>query len=338
MKRIFISLILALIMLVTVAFPVFAVNTTPTLLSLDGAWAYQDCYEDADMTFLFYYNAYYNSATPYPDAIAAETLIVRLMHGVTEIYRGFPYPYYQNGYQGGVVAMYFTAAEVAAIDAILGHAMWNSDVNATIEPNPLVTWNPSTPPPSPQSITWDTVSTTKKQSQSALGIQVLGLAVLLKQYWGINLVEVKDGVNYVLTTSSISGSGQDYFLNVLPNLKNLAPQILSAQVTPAIYKTIIPPLPYAPDEMPADATVAAGLFGMSKGTLTSLLAMVALLIFSLFISSKAPYLTRYILYIDGVIAVFYTRLGALVPIWATVIGVLSLLLIGYMVFYERSSA
>jgi hypothetical protein len=327
MKRIFISLLLALIMLVSIAFPVFAAVDHPDSLTLIGCWAFQNLAETGDMIFLYYYDAYYLAGVPVE--IASDTLIIRLMDGITEIDHALPYPYYSNGYQEGASAIYFTAAQVTAL------GLHNHPYTATIEPNPLTVWVAPAPVASPCAIEWDT-ATTSTQAKTNFGNTVLAVALLLKTNWGVNMVDTQGGLNYFLTTGALSG--QEYFEAIIPNLRSLCPQILKIQVSQPIYKTDLPTFTYAPDELPVDITATATIFGMSKGVMTSLIAMVALVAFSFFLISRAPFMARHILFIDGIIALFYTRIGALVPVWATIIGAASLLIIGYMIFYERSSA
>jgi hypothetical protein len=203
------------------------------------------------------------------------------------------------------------------------------------DPNPLTVWDGATPTFDSDSIVWDT-STTSKAAQVALGNRIIALALLLKTYWAVNLVEVKDGVDYYLTTGS--ASGQDYFQAISGGkMRLLAPQIFTAQITQPQYKTTKPALTYAPDDLPVDTTVSATIFGMTKGLFNTLITMLGIVAFSFWLVAKQPNLTRHILYIDGIMVLFFTRIGGIVPIWATIIGVGSLLIIGYMIFYEKSS-
>ena len=316
--------------------PAYAVTnpSPPDSTALVGVWAYKNVVETGDMVFLSYYNIYYSSTTP--SQTSYETFIIRFMDGGTEITHAMPYPYFSLGYQQGVAIFYLDAATV--IDGI---TRWNpaSPYTFTLIPNPFVTWVGSTPALASSSVTWDNY-TSMAASKIALGNRILASGLLLKSAWGVNMVEVKDGLNYYLTapSSTSSGSGQEYFQMIFPQLKSACPQILEAQSTTAQYKTTAAVLTYAPDELPVDPTAGAAIFGMSKGVFSSLLAIVGVLMFTMYLISKRPEMARFVLFLDGVMVIFFTRTGNIVPIWATVIGTISLFIIGYMFFYERANA
>jgi len=330
-KRLAGAISIALILCVSIVTPVAASVAAPDSLTLIGCYAYRNNIETGDMTFLFYYNCYY--ATTYPTEVSTDTLLCRLMDtdGTTELGNIAPFPYYSNGYQRGVALIYFTAAQVTAKGMV-----WSEAFTSKIVGNPLIDWS-AAPADATCAITWDT-ATTQDGAQENLGNRIISLALQLKAYWGINLVEATDGLHYALTVSSTSGSGVDYFLDVASNMGSLAPDIFPTQVEQPIYKTTTPPLTYAPDELPVDSAPAALLWGMSKGTMNSLLAMIGVLLFSFFLVSQSPQLSRYIFLFDGVIIIFLTRIGAVVPVWATLVATVCLLIIGYMIFYEKSSA
>jgi hypothetical protein len=329
MKRIIAVILLVVLQVIAFSVPVSATVAAPDGLYLLNTYAFRNNYESGDMTFVFYYNAYY--ADTYPTEVSTDTLILRLMNGTTELGTVAPYPYYSNGYQRGVGIIYFSAAEVTAKSMV-----WESAYTPKIVPNPLVSWD-STPSAGTSAIDWDD-ATTMSDAQANLGDLIISLALQLKTYWGINLVEAADGLNYKLTVSSTTGSGVDYFLDVYPNLALIAPDIFPTKVEQPIYKTTTPVTTYAPDELPVDVTDTATLFHMSKGTLTTMVAMVAIILFSFYIVSKNPMLTRYIFLIDGVLIVFFTRLGAIIPVWATLVATVALFVIAYVVFYEKSNA
>ena len=311
--------------------PVVAAVAAPASLTLLGCYAYRNNIESGDMTFVYYYNCYYSST--YPTEVSLDTLICRLMDtdGTTELGNIAPFPYYSNGYQRGVAIIYFTAAQVTTKAMV-----WNEAFTPKIVGNPLTDWD-SAPADATCAITWDT-ATTQDEAQANLGDRIISLALQLKAYWGINLVEASDGLHYALTVSSTTGSGVDYFLDVASNMASLAPDIFPTQVEQPIYKTTTPVTTYAPDELPIDVTPAATIWGMTKGTLQTVMSMIGILIFSFFIVAKAPHLSRFIFLFDGVIVVFFTRIGAIVPVWATLVATVCLLVIGYMIFYEKSNA
>jgi hypothetical protein len=328
--------ILSAILALSIVFPIAASVTAPDSLTLMGTWAFRNNIETGDMTFVFYYNAYYADIDGYPTEVSTDTLLLRLMYGTTEIGSTAPYPYYSNGYQRGVAIIYFSAVQVTAIETSIGYTLWNLAITPKIVPNPLVAWD-STPAESSTTIVWDT-AVAQSDAQESLGDRIISLALQLKAYWGINLVEASDGLNYALTVSSAAGSGVDYFLDVAPNMGALAPDIFPTQIEQPIFKTTDPVLTYLPDDLPVDSTPSANLFGMTKGTLNSLLSMIGILIFSFVIIAKSPNLSRFILLFDGVIVIFFTRIGAIIPVWATLTATVALLVIGYMIFYEKSTA
>lgn len=328
MKRKIAAVLLSLLATLLFSVPVSATVAAPDGLYLINTYAFRNCAESGDMAFVFYYNAYY--ADTYPTEVTTDTLILRLMNGAAELGSVAPYPYYSNGYQRGVGIIYFSASDVTDKSMV-----WGSAYTPKIAPNPLADWA-STPSAGISSIVWDT-ATTMSEAQGNLGDRIIALALELKAYWGINLVEATDGLNYRLTASSTTGSGVDYFLDVLPTLASLAPDIFPTKVEQPIYKTTTPATVYAPDEMPVDVTGTATIFHMSKGTLTTMMAMIAIVLFSFYIVSKNPPLTRFVFLFDGVLVIFFTRLGAIVPVWATLVASVALFIIAYVVFYEKST-
>ncbi len=323
-KKIALAIILALSLTLIVSTPAYAL-TAPDSISIDGVWAFRNLAETGDMAFLVAYDAYYaDPATDLPTQLASNTMHIRLMDGATELGNVSPYPYYSNGYQKGIACLYFTAAQVTAKTMA-----WSGAYAVEFSGDLLLAWVAAAPTTSAGITEWNSDADQKK----AFGNRIITQGLILDSAWGVNLIEMVS-LRYFLTRDY----GQDYFSNAITNLQVLAPQIFQAQSTQPIYKTSLPPLTYAPDELPVDPTPSAVVFGMSKGTLTTLCAFLAVGIFIMYLTAKSPGMGRYGILIAGVLIIFYTRIGAVVPIWATGIGVLALFVIGYLLFYEKSPA
>lgn len=239
-KKVIIGCLIAVVALIFYVVPVSATVTTPDSTTLDGVFAYRNIAETGDMGFLIEYHLIYTAgdypggSAPVPADLASTNIIIKIMDGSTDLGNATaPYPYYANGYQGGVAWIYYTAAEVTAAGIT-----WEGDYTVYLVGNPLVTWSAGAPSVDMAVSSWDG-SATSAATKLSLGNKVLSLGLALTIEWGISLVEPQGG-NYYLTTTY----GEAYFPYAIQNLRTFAPQIFLAQQEAPIYKTEDPQSAY----------------------------------------------------------------------------------------------
>ena len=113
--RIAVSSFLAMMLLLVMAVPVFAIDD-PDALTIHTVFAYRHCLEEDDMLLLIDETIDY-SITGEPTETATDAYLVRLINATTsaELASVAPYSYHNSGYDRGLVAIYFSAADLPAL-------------------------------------------------------------------------------------------------------------------------------------------------------------------------------------------------------------------------------
>lgn len=198
--------------------PVFAIDS-PTTFTINSVTAYYDLIETDDQLYLVDYTIDYDpDGNPLtddnPDENITEAYLVRLMDGVDELGSQAPYAYYDEGYDRGVVAIYFSASEAP---------VWAGSYTLRLEGNPMLTWAAARPLTSTTTIIWST------GSSEALASKILWMADTLEVTWSVDLIE-NTGQGSRLTTY-----GESYFSSAIPYLTLMCPNILSGSSTSPTY-------------------------------------------------------------------------------------------------------
>ena len=308
--------------------PVLAI-ADPDSMSVDEIYVYRNCRQVGDQMYLVTYNITY--ASP-PSESVTEAFLCRLLDGTTELGSVAPFTYHNNGYDTGVVAIYFSAENAPE---------WAESYTIELTGNPSLDW--SGDPPT------DTDSTFNLWQDNGLEVthvvlssRILDLATELEADWDVDMVQQNTETGeYTLTTH-----GEAYFWGVVPYLSEVAPFIFEDIVPP----TVVEPEIEDPDTSAAyadsletaisgtlfDMTPLADEFGVGRGQLTAILyygmVLFALILLSMKLKSQKPLM---ILSIPMVI------LGAFVgvPLVVTILaGFAAIGFIGYSLFYKPSTA
>ena len=109
-KKLLISLALALVVILAIASPALAIPEPDSSPQIDDIWCYQNILETGDMIIIMVED------TPYaetPDMLYNEAFIWRLFEadGTTEIDQAVGYPYNDDGYNYNVISWYFSASD-----------------------------------------------------------------------------------------------------------------------------------------------------------------------------------------------------------------------------------
>lgn len=234
--------VIVLILLGVFTTPVLAAVALPDSLEIQMVQAYQNTREDGDQLYLI---TYYIDYAELPDEDASELFIFRLLDGDdNEIASAKPFPFYNYGYDLGVVAFYLEPDEAPA---------WQSDSSVQIVGNPLIDWSGGDPPvTTTDSMTWNTGTT--KEIQELVSAKIIYLATQLEQAWSVEMTAVSGGVTI------LSDTGSSYFLRVVPHLTGVAPYVLGQYIF----------TPEFPEEKPSGDTYANTLVEALDGTIFDL--------------------------------------------------------------------
>lgn len=114
-----------------VVLPAFAqVHEPDVSFSINQVEAYRNCLELNDQLYLITIEPDYTTNPTYGSGID-DTFIIRLMSGAVELAATTAYPYFDDGYDLGVVAIYFDATSAPA---------WNGAYTVELKGNPTLYW------------------------------------------------------------------------------------------------------------------------------------------------------------------------------------------------------
>ncbi len=320
--RHFLPLLIAVITLLSLATPVFAIDESDDI-SVNAVWVYRNCQETGDHLYIVDYTVEYAAN---PDENITEAYLVRLLSGATELAAVAPYAYYNDGYDRGVAAIYFTAADAPA---------WNGAYTMELTGNPTLTWVPSNPSSSVAAFDlWqdNPIATT----QDLVASRILWLADWLELTWSVDMIET------TASGSVLTEYGESYFVNVIPNIRTVAPSAFSGRVVqPEIERDEFTE-DYSDSLVtdiigtPFDLTDLGTAFGLSREVVTAILYYGVVGIFVVLavrkIGSYKPVMMFGIPVVIG---------GAFlgVPLVITILfGFASLGMIGFALFYKPSNA
>ena len=316
-----------LVLAITILFnivPVWAIVGQPDTISINGVWVYRNCRETGDQIYLVDYTVDY-TINPV-DSITTNYFLRLLDSSGNELGVTSPYAYYDAGYDRGVVALYFSASDAPA---------WEGDYVIQIVGNPTITWDGDVPDAQASSFNlWQDYPTSA--AQIALASRILYLADILEQTWAVDMIQSTP------LGSSLTTYGEDYFVNVIPNLSLMAPAVFSGQmIAPDVSRDEFEQ-EYAEDlaseiiGTPLDISELATTFGMSREALTTILyySAVAILV-GLTVHYLQSYKPALMIAIPAVIGGAFVGVPLVVTI---VIGFVALVMIAYALFYRPSTA
>jgi len=353
--------LLAVLMIVGVfsliiASPCFAISSTPSYITVNTVYVYENCLTTGDALITADYSLFYTvqQTTPISSAYTA-----RFVSSTGVDYQDvLPFAYFDDGYSNpagsttasaGMFSFYFTAAQVTSYFTSLSTFLSNITSGTyyiILNGNPTAGWiGGNTIPSSNQKPSNSFVPVTS--SSTAVTSVAMGQNLLLE---GNTLSTVWDNVNFALTETSATGSGyylttqgQTYFSNVIYGLSTMVPQIESAPPNGNLgvltTTPVVSPLygQIGQDMIGSSIDITAAAAAFKIGTMwLGILLTVGFTIFMLVLACRhANSYKPFILFSVPLVYVF-TRIGWFPMLLAIgMYGVVSIFLIFYTVFWEK---
>jgi len=222
-KRLLILLVVV-ILAVMPAMPVLAIADPDSPPTVSAVYVYEDLLEDGDTGVLVDYYLDYAST---PNETATDTYLCSFIDtdGSTQLATVSPYTFMNNGYEHGMIWIYFDAAETASygLDSA-NQALYK----VWLMGNPTAGWA-GDPPKTEASIDyWQTTG----DSATLVALRVLYYADVLELEWALDLIEETS------LGSRLTSAGESYFTNVIQNLRTIAPACFSAGTLEPIYEDL----------------------------------------------------------------------------------------------------
>jgi len=210
------ALCLTLLLLQAIALPgiAFAALVNPDTLELKSVQAFRHLIEPNDFLLLVHYNIYYSANQP--DDLASTTFMVRLLDGNTTLGSTTPYPFYNDGYDEGCSALYWSAGSAP---------LWGGNYTARIDGNPTMFSAPSMTQ-SPLTSGDYTTETTQDAIRDDLKSYLLAVANDLEVDWGMT-----GQLHFYSSAGTVfSPAGEAYFASAIRGLRNMCPSLFSLQL------------------------------------------------------------------------------------------------------------
>lgn len=215
--------IIILVATIVYASTAWAQVADPDTISIDRVEAYESVIENTDQLYVISYTLDY-TVNP-SDGIDDNYLFRLLASSGSEIMSAVAYPYYESGYDEGVVGIYFSATDVSALSLSFGDT---TGYTIQLVGNPLVTWASGTPPETNKA-TFD-LWYDDPGASSRLALRMRVIANSLENTWsGVDLIEGAAGER------TLTADGEEYFTNSIPNLKMACPDIFGARQVDAVW-------------------------------------------------------------------------------------------------------
>jgi hypothetical protein len=323
-KSIILTISIAVVLILAVAVPAFAIDN-PTVLYINSVFAYQHTEELNDMAFLVGINTLY---TVYPDETATESLLVIVVDGDgNQIASAAPYTYVDSGYGYNYVWIRIDADD---------SPQWNGSYTVWLVGNPTLDWSGAVPKVTASVSSWMSSNSTS-ETAAYVASRILYVADQLELIWELNLIEEVATGGSALTTT-----GASYFQNVIPNLRTIAPGAFSSGTIDPVYDVIDYERDVAEDLLdstsgtPLDMSDLATALGISEVAVkTALWFLVSIVIVGACVKFGMGRLT--IIMFD-ICLIGGTVLGMLDMVVIVTMGVICALLTPFILFYNKSSA
>lgn len=330
-KRIIVAALLALLSLVFYSTPALAIDvpaTSPYIVSVNVYGSYVET--DDQLWVVQYAWPWGTYPTDYPAETATQAAVVRIIDSGVEIGRSTPKAYYRNGWDDGIVAIYFSSADAPT---------WNGGTfDVTLEGNPLLTWSGGSRPVAHYTaVTWATDHSSTSITSAEVYMKVVSLGNFLSQQWGATLLASVGG------SSFLASAGDAYFSNVIPYLSTAVPDLYSISILqPGIFDDS---QTGTSGESAIQSGIAGTVFdfgagnilGMPASTVEAGIIVALILVGALYICHQVNNFSPAMILI-GTALILFASMGAL-PLRAGIAcGLFGGLLFVFGVFYEPASA
>ena len=243
------GVLLALLVVAVIPSPTLAIDD-PDDLQVMASYVYEDCLEEGDTGVLIYYLIDYTTL-PTPTATEAYLFIFIDTDGATQLKAVSPYTFVDSGYGYGLAWIYFTPTETttAGLDSDdVGLYSIRLSGNPTVEGG---NWTGDPPSTSSGIDYWQTAGDTSV----LVALRVLYYADQLELLWSLDMVEATTEGN------KLASLGEEYFTNVIPGLRTIAPSAFAY----ASYEPLYPDVDY---EQAFGATVTSGTGNVTGSPVT----------------------------------------------------------------------
>lgn len=207
-------IVLAVLVALIPASVVLAAISSPDTIQINQVNVYRNCIETNDQLYLIVYTLEYTTA---PSDDISDTFLCRLLDtdGVTQLRAVAPYPYNNDGYDYGVISIYFDSTDAPT---------WNQAYTVELTGNPSLDWggDPSSTKTTSFASWYDDTTITSTQIQLAARLRYL--ANKIGNDWGLDLIDT--------STGKLEDAGESYFGNVIENLRLMCPDLYSEVVSP----------------------------------------------------------------------------------------------------------
>ncbi len=218
-----IFVLVAVVFILIPTYPVLAIDDPNTPPQVTAVYIFEDLLEDGDLGVLIDYYLDYDPAPGIPTEPVTESYLAAFIDidGTTQLGTVAPYTfqaigYTNNGYQRGVVWIYFTAVDVTAatIDRanIALHRVW-------LMGNPTIASGWAGVPP--KTIAGIDFWQDGGDTATLFALRILQLASELEVAWTLDLVET------TTLGSRLTPLGEAYFPNVINGLRTMAPNVFA---------------------------------------------------------------------------------------------------------------
>ncbi len=273
-RKVISAVLLAIIALAIMPKPVFAAPIdTPDTMVLHQIEAYRNTLELNDQLYLFTYTIEYAML---PIDNASINFVARLMDGIVQLGTTTPYPFFTDGYAYGVMSLYFSAADAPA---------WAGGYTVRLEGNPTLVWSAGVPP-STQTAVWSLEfdDGTLAGTETQLTNRMRALAIITENDWGIDLIQTTP------RGRKLAPSGEDYFTNVVLDLRSMCPNLFTSFMSLPTFETRDYTQSYEATLSTTlvgtifDMTPLADNFGMSRMWFSSIVWIVFSIVVAVFVT------------------------------------------------------
>ena len=211
-KAYLLSLLAVLLALASILVPVPVLAIAdPDDIQIFSVYVYEDCLETGDVGVMVHYLIDY-AALPTETATEAYMAIFLDTDGATHLAAVAPYTYVDSGYGQGVIWIYFSASDVVT------HGLDRTNLSlyrVRLSGNPTVPSGWAGDPPAISTVIdyWQETGDTAV----LVALRVLAMADHLELIWLLDLVESTPLGNKLTTL------GEEYFTNVITDLRTIAP-------------------------------------------------------------------------------------------------------------------
>lgn len=195
--------------------PALAIAGPDNPPQVSDVYVYEDLLEDGDAGVLVDYYLDYASV---PSETVTDAYLVVFVDtdGTTQIRAVSPYTYVNSGYGRGLAWIYFSADDVTTYGITSASV---ADYKVWLVGNPTLGWSGDPPKTTTGISYWQP---TGSDTAVLLALQVLDYADVLELIWALDLIEE------TALGNRLTSAGASYFVNVIANLRTIAPSAFSA--------------------------------------------------------------------------------------------------------------